>query len=128
MRKLTVILTVLIITAMIAMISIPSSSNCQNKAAKAQASLPDNINKIVQNSCITCHAKGGNGMASSHVNFSNWETYSPEKQADKAAAMCKQMTKGSMPPKGFKKNHPDAVPTDEQVKAVCDWAAVLIKK
>ncbi|MCX6250619.1 MAG: heme-binding domain-containing protein [Bacteroidetes bacterium] len=130
MKKLTFIFTLLIILSMaVVMVVIPSQSKGQNKTVKEQTNkIPDNINKIVQNSCAPCHMQGGKGMALAHLNFSNWETYSPEKQADKAASVCKQLTKGSMPPKGFKASHPDAVPTAEQIKAVCDWADSLKKK
>ena len=67
-------------------------------------------------------------MAMSHVNFSSWGTYTPDKQAEKATDICDEMSKGTMPPKGYKASHPDAVPTAEQVKPVCDWAGSFKKK
>jgi hypothetical protein len=42
----------------------------------------------------------GNGMAMMHLNLTNWDKFSPEKQADKAKDMCKMVSKGKMPPEG----------------------------
>jgi hypothetical protein len=66
-------------------------------------------------------------MACSRLNLSNWTKYAPAKQADKAAAICKEVSKGGMPPKKFKASHPEAVPTEKQVKTLCDWANSLKK-
>ena len=76
---------------------------------------------------MDCHADGGNGMAEAHLNFSKWDNYKPEKQSEKANAICKILTKGSMPPKGFCKSHPDAVPTKANLDAICKWAGSLNK-
>jgi hypothetical protein len=67
-------------------------------------------------------------MALMHVDFDKWATYKPEKQADKAKAMCKMVTKAAMPPKSFRNNNPDKVPTEASVRIICNWAASLVKK
>jgi hypothetical protein len=85
-------------------------------------SMPDSVKKFVDKTCMDCHSTDGNGMARSHVNFSVWDTYSTEKQADKAKDISKVVSKGAMPPKGFKKNHPDLVPTDADVAMIARWA------
>jgi hypothetical protein len=66
-------------------------------------------------------------MALAHVKMAELATYSPEKLAGKAEAMCKQVTKGKMPPSGFLKEHPDAKLTPEQVATICNWSASLKK-
>jgi len=86
------------------------------------SSLPDSIMKIVQNSCMACHANDGNSMAKMHVNFDNWEAYGDKKQSSKAQAMCNMLTKRKMPPKSFRESNPDAVPTDKEIKTICAWA------
>ena len=86
-----------------------------------------NSTTIVEKSCMDCHADGGNGMAEGRVNFSKWDNYKPEKQADKAQAICKVITKGSMPPKGYLKTHPDAVPSQASINAICKWAGSFKK-
>ena len=81
--------------------------------------------KIAERSCVKCHTEGGNGMALMHLNLSNWDKYSPEKQASKAKDMCKMVTKDKMPPKSFRESHPDGVPSEAEIKTICDWAASI---
>ena len=106
----------------------PVTATSQEKPKAKTLALPDSINKIVQKSCIYCHAEGGKSMAMAHVNLSKWETYSPEKQQSKALDMCKQVTKGSMPPKSFRSEHPDGVPSAAEVATLCNWAHSLKAK
>jgi hypothetical protein len=87
--------------------------------------IPENIMKIAEKSCVKCHTSGGNSMALSHVNLSKWNEMSPEKQAAKAADMCKEMTKDKMPPKSFRDKNPKGVPSKEEIKEICDWATSL---
>lgn len=92
-------------------------------------SIPADVYKVFEKSCIACHSDGANSMAAGMVNFPKWENYSAKKQAKKSAAVCKAMTKGSMPPASFRTNHPEAVPTQQDITIVCDWASSLkIKK
>jgi hypothetical protein len=90
-------------------------------------SLPDSIMKIVQKSCMACHANDGNSMARMHINFDSWDSYGEKKWPSKAKDICNVLTKGKMPPKGFRDSNPDAVPTDKDVKTVCAWAESLQK-
>jgi hypothetical protein len=126
MKKfIAVAVSVLTIAIIVIMIVLPSraisSSNPSNPSMTS--SIPDSVTKIIEKSCFPCHSAPGNGMAMSKLNFDKWETYKPEKKADKANAMCKKVTKGSMPPKSFRSNNPDKVPTDAQVQVICNWAA-----
>ena len=91
----------------------------------APKGIPDSVFAVFHKTCINCHADDGNGMARSHVNFDKWDTYSAEKQADKAKDICKMLTKGAMPPGSYRKANPDLVPTEAEVKKVCDWAHTL---
>ncbi len=93
----------------------------------SMSSIPDSIQKIFQKACLDCHADNGNGMARSHLNFSGWDNYSAEKQAGKAEAICKVLSKGNMPPKHFKQENPEVIPTAQQVDAICKWAQTLKK-
>jgi len=130
MKKLFFILIALFMVSMAATIvatpHIKGTSGIYISADDGQP-LADSIMKIVKNSCMDCHADGGNGMACAHVNFSKWSTYKPEKQAAKAKDMCKELSKGAMPPKKFRENNPDAVPGPAQVKTICNWADGLNK-
>ena len=89
--------------------------------------LPDSVHKLVQRACMDCHADDGNFMAKGKVNFSTWEKYDAEKQASKAKAICKVLTKGSMPQKKWCANNPKDVPTQAEKDMVCRWANSLQK-
>jgi len=87
--------------------------------------IPADVMAVVRKTCVTCHMEPGNKMALSHLNFSKWDEYKPEKKASKAKTICKQVSKEKMHPKKFLKEHPEAIPTKEEVKAICDWAAKM---
>jgi hypothetical protein len=89
--------------------------------------LPDSIQKFVQRACMDCHADDGSSMAKGKVNFSKWDTYDAEKQVKKASAICKVLTKGSMPKKSWCANNPNDVPTQAEKDMVCRWAGSLQK-
>jgi hypothetical protein len=86
--------------------------------------------KIAERSCVKCHTEGGNGMALMHLNLSNWDKFSMEKQADQAKDMCGMVSKEKMPPKSFRDKNPGAAPTQEETKIICDWSTSIqiIKK
>ena len=121
------VFTIAIIVTMIAM---PSRAISSSKSSNPEmtSSIPDSVNKILVKSCFPCHSAPGTGMAMMHVDFDKWGTYKPEKQADKAKAMCNKVTKGAMPPKSFQNNNPDKVPTQAQIRIICNWAASFPKK
>ncbi|MCK9204870.1 MAG: heme-binding domain-containing protein [Bacteroidales bacterium] len=96
-------------------------------AVHPTGSIPDSVMTFFKNTCMDCHADGGNGMAKSHVNFSKWDTYSTDKQADKASDICDMITKGKMPTKGWLKNNPDLAPQKRDIDKVCKWADTFKK-
>jgi hypothetical protein len=87
-----------------------------------ESSLPDSIMNIAKKSCMHCHSEPGDPMALMHLDLSNWHKYSPEKQAAKAKAMCTMVTKDKMPPKSFRKNNPNGVPSEKELNIICNWA------
>jgi hypothetical protein len=89
--------------------------------------LSDSVQKFVQKACMDCHADDGSSMARGKVNFSKWNTYDAEKQSKKANAICKELTKGDMPPKKWRANNPNDVPTQAEVDMICRWAKSLQK-
>jgi len=128
MKTKSIILTAtLIITVVAIFLLAPARGFSQGKAEKT-GSIPANLYKIFENSCMGCHANGGKPMAMSQLNFSNWDEYPVDKQAKKAEAIQKMLLKGAMPPKSFRASRPDAVPTDEQVKLISAWADKLNPK
>lgn len=89
--------------------------------------LPDSIMKFVQKTCMDCHADDGSSIAKMKVNFSKWSEYDADKQIKKANAICKELTKSSMPPKKWRANNPDNVPTPAQIDMICRWAKGIVK-
>ncbi len=104
-----------------------TNSNSGSVAKADSSSIPPAVHKIIVTSCLACHGEGGKSMALSHVKMSEWSSYSPEKQASKAEDMCKMVTKGKMPTKGFLKDHPEAELTPEQIATICSWSESLNK-
>lgn len=103
----------------------PSSG--EDKDKKAQITIPEDISKILEKSCYPCHTSPGNKVAMMKLNLEKWNEYDGKKQVKKAGKMCSMTTKGSMPPKKFITENPDKVPTQEEIKAICDWAASVKK-
>lgn len=87
--------------------------------------IPDAVIKVMERSCVNCHSVPGNKLALYHFNITNWDKYSPRKQAVKAKTVCKMVRNGKMPPKRFREVHPEGVPPDEDIKTICDWADSL---
>lgn len=93
------------------------------KKGEISGQMPADVQKIIDKSCAPCHSEpSSNFMAISHVNFSNWDKYSPAKQADKAKDMCTMVTKDKMPPKVFTSKRPDLAVTSDGLNEICNWA------
>jgi hypothetical protein len=99
----------------------PLSAQLPQKATGDTNPIPPEVMKILQKSCAKCHIDG----QAAGLKFTEWNTYSPEKQASRAKAMCNEVTKGFMPPRNFQKKNPDAVPTQADIKTICDWSTKL---
>ena len=85
-------------------------------------SIPNEVNVVLNNSCMACHGTAGGAMALSMLDLSKWDQYKPEKQANKATAICKTVTSGTMPPKPYLKAHPEATLTADQIELICKWS------
>ena len=107
-----------------------SSAQSSQKDGIVSKPISPAVMKIAERSCVKCHTEGGNGMALMHLNLSNWDKFSLEKQADKAKDMCKMVSKEKMPPKSFREKNPGAAPTQEEMNIICDWSKSIqiIKK
>jgi len=121
----TLIKTAIAVAAVLFLTAMIFTPVTAQKEAAGGKPIPDGIMKIAEKSCVNCHVEPGNFMAIQHLNLSNWDKYTPEKQASKAKAMCNMVTKEKMPPKNFRKDHPDGVPTTAEIKTICDWAVLI---
>ena len=102
---------------------------CQNgpKASNAVV-IPDNLKAVFQNSCMPCHWKGGGIKSTLHVNFSKWDDYESQTQAQKARKICSVLADDKMPPASARGKRPAIVLTKEQIEAVCKWSESLPKE
>jgi hypothetical protein len=121
-RSLSIAVAVVCMVFITSLIINHLTAQASPKDSSAGKSIPAGVMKIADKSCVKCHTEPGDFMALSHLNLSNWDKYSLEKQADKAKAMCTMVTKDKMPPKKFRANHPNDVPTTDDLKKICDWA------
>lgn len=119
------VLGIVFLTSMIMNHSSAQTLQSSGKDGTAGKAIPSSVMKIAERSCVKCHTEGGNGVAMMHLNLSDWDKFSPKKQADKAKGMCKMVSKGLMPPKGFNEKNPGAVPTKDEAKIICDWATSI---
>jgi len=105
----------------------PATGSGKPLPAGPGEAIPDSVNKVFQKACMDCHADDGSAMARGKVNFSQWGKYDAGKQANKAENICKEMANSGMPPKKWRANNPDAVPTPAEVEMVCRWSKTLQK-
>jgi cytochrome c5 len=125
MKKQKIIFVAMFVLTIAAVMAFsPLRSVSQKQINQSGASIPEDVAKILKNSCTSCHDAGG-GMAASVWSFSAWDTYKTKKQAKKSKAICDAMTNGSMPPSGTGQSK---IPTKAQIEIVCKWADSLVIK
>ncbi|MDQ1297147.1 MAG: hypothetical protein QG611_1126, partial [Bacteroidota bacterium] len=83
-------------------------ASCQIKEDQA-IPIPEDINKILQASCMQCHGSNGKIMPRTKLDFSKWTEYGAAKEAEKASGICSEITEGSMPPKSVRKSNPELI-------------------
>ena len=93
--------------------------------SKTNASIQEDVNKIVSVSCTPCHTSQGGLMSKTKLNFTEWTNYSPEKQKERAAKMYSEINKGAMPPKAAREKRPDLIPTNDQADIIKKWSESL---
>lgn len=57
-----------------------------------------------------------------HLNFSEWESYSTKKKDHKMEELVEEVEEKEMPLESYSYTHSEANLSDEQIKAVMDWA------
>lgn len=119
------ILGIIFLNSMIMNHSSAQSSLPSQKDGTVSKPISSNVMKIAQRSCVKCHTEGGKRKAMMLLNLSNWDKFSPKKQANKANDMCKIVSKGKMPPEVFREKNPGETPTKDEVKILCDWATSI---
>jgi hypothetical protein len=93
--------------------------------AGVAGAIPENVMKIAERSCVSCHSEPGNADALARLNLTNWDKYSPDKQASKAQSICIMISKDKMPPATYRGTHPESVLTTDEIKTIYAWAQSL---
>jgi len=126
--------------------AIAGCSSSQNPAASGSAGISPadpvisdaQINAIVMKSCFGCHSNGdrtpwyvtvapsywwNRSGAREAVNFSDWQTYDPQRRAAAIQAIAASVGSGRMPPSDYTLFDSSARLSDAQAQAVVEWAA-----
>ena len=105
-----------------------------------ETSPPDEVHKILKESCFDCHSNKTrypwyskitpvNYWMADHIrvgkkklNFSNWEKYSLKRKEHKFEELYEEVEKKNMPLDSYTWTHSDANLTDAQITMIVNWA------
>jgi hypothetical protein len=105
--------------------------------------VPTGVRTILESSCKNCHSNETNWpwysyiapiswvvgrdvrQGRSHMNFSEWAGYSPQKREEKLEEICEQIMNGDMPDGKYTLVHRNARLTEPQRAAVCEWTEAV---
>jgi hypothetical protein len=106
----------------------------------ASTVVPPDVQQVLARSCNDCHTNETqypwyskvtpfNWFLAGHIadgrrelNFSVWNTYSPEKKTNKLEEICDQVEHALMPLPSYLWIHRNAVLSESDSKLLCDWA------
>ena len=91
--KITAVITSVLVFA--AMAVVPVSAQSSKKTTSDKKPLPPEVMTIAQKSCAKCHIDGGIGG----LKFTEWDSYTVQKQTAKSKAICNAVSGKIMPPK-----------------------------
>jgi mono/diheme cytochrome c family protein len=118
----------LILALVISGFAIISWTSDPGKKSTSNANeIPAGVAAILTNSCNACHGANGRAMALSHLKLAQWNDYSTEKQAEKAADICRMISAGKMPPKGYVRDNPALALSQAQIDSICAWSSGVTK-
>lgn len=85
--------------------------------------IPENIQAIIKKSCFGCHnSDSKNEDAKDELDFKKLEDLSKIKKISAYKQIAETVEEEKMPPKKFLERYPDNKLTDEEKKALIDWA------
>ena len=117
------------IGAIIATLFFAGSAFAQDPAKKDSVStIPAEVMTVIKPSCMPCHSNEGRDKPKAKVNFSVWEQYNPMENTMLAGSILDEVKKGSMPPKGFLKSHPEVALSETQIALITQWCDSLKAK
>ena len=105
----------------------------------AETNPPENVRKILSESCFDCHSNSTKYPwydnitpvnywlndhvkdGKKHLNFSDWSTYSLKKKEHKMDELYEEVEKGEMPLNSYTWTHSEANLTQEQISEMVAW-------
>jgi hypothetical protein len=112
-----------------------------NPPVDSDISAPPEVKAILRTSCYDCHSNEtawpwyshvapvswlvarDTIVGREHMNFSIWNQYIPEQQADLVAGSLRRIKRGSMPPWFYTIKHTDGKITPQKLAILEAWAA-----
>lgn len=109
---------------------------------EATVTVPDNVREIIGRSCTDCHTyktvypwysnvqpfawflKNHIDDGRRKLNFSVFNTYTPERKSKKLEAICENVESKEMPLPSYLWIHWNSVLSETDAKTLCDWANV----
>lgn len=140
--KATRILLIVVIVLLAIQLYRPAKINPpenQAKTLKANTQMPSDVAQTIDRSCNDCHSyrttwpRYSNVAPVSwiivddvnegrrHVNFSDWGSYSAERQQRKLGDICDEVKDGGMPLRQYTWMHNGSKLTQQQRDAICSW-------
>ncbi|MDP2722604.1 MAG: heme-binding domain-containing protein [Bacteroidales bacterium] len=85
--------------------------------------IPQNIQDIVDNSCIGCHKSDSkNDKAKKKLMFDKLNELSEARLVGRLSGISEEIIKGEMPPKKVVADHPEIALSAENAKTLSEWA------
>jgi len=85
--------------------------------------LPDDISKIVENSCYGCHnTDSKNDDAKEDLDFNTLKDLKKVKKITTLRDIAEVLEENEMPPEKFLEKYPDKKPTEKEKAALIKWA------
>ena len=120
-----------------------NQSNDASKDIATVYTVPGNVQKILKDACYDCHSNYTTypwysniqpvtwwlqhhiDEGKQHLNFSEFASYSPKKQAHKLEETAELVEAGEMPLNSYTWMHSDARVTKDQAALLVNWAKAL---
>jgi hypothetical protein len=131
MKKISIFMMTLLLGFMFVNFSIKNEKEPQEevKTETATYHVPDDVQKILDNSCVGCHnSDSKNIKGKGKLKFDELADMKLFKQVGKLADIAEVVKEGDMPPSKFIKNYPDREPTAEEKEKLVNWANDMAKQ
>ena len=93
-----------------------------------QIDVPENVQAILDRSCLPCHGADGSGKAKMKWNYEKMPDYSKTKLISKLVKISEKVEADKMPPPKNVKKNPDRKLSDDDKKVLTEWAEGAAEK